>query len=76
MAAQSIPYFWIDDVHITGVCAEKIGVPRTVLSSLILSQSRLKTVKLHGPQSTDPFILGPPDLTSAGIKELWRAIPE
>ncbi|XP_026733571.1 beta-1,3-galactosyltransferase 5-like [Trichoplusia ni] len=75
-AAQSTPYFWIDDVHITGVIAQKIGIPRTSLSSLILSQGKVNMLKVLGPEYVGPFVLGPPDLTSDRIMEIWKAIPE
>lgn len=74
--AQSIPYFWIDDVHITGVCAQMIGVTRTPLSKLILSQTKVKMLQILGPKYVGPFLLGPPDLSSVKIKEIWKSIPE
>uniref|UniRef100_A0A2A4JLU4 Hexosyltransferase n=2 Tax=Heliothis virescens TaxID=7102 RepID=A0A2A4JLU4_HELVI len=74
--AQSTPYFWIDDVHITGVIAEKIGVARTPLSSLILTPSNVNRLKLFGPKYVGPFVLGPPDLTTDKIIDIWSSIPE
>lgn len=74
--AQVIPYFWIDDVHITGVCAQIIGVSRTPFSSLILSQTKVNMLKMLGPKYIDPFVLGPPDQSADKIKEIWKAIPE
>ncbi|XP_075986984.1 beta-1,3-galactosyltransferase 5 [Anticarsia gemmatalis] len=74
--AQSTPYFWIDDVHITGVCAQKIGVARTTFTSLILTPNKVNLLTMLGPDYAGPFIFGPPDLSSERIKEIWKAIPE
>ncbi|KAL4712449.1 hypothetical protein ACJJTC_007465 [Scirpophaga incertulas] len=74
--AQNLPYFWIDDVHITGICAQQIGVARTPLASLILNKHRLDLLTSFGPDSAGPFIFGPPDLNVDKIKTIWKAIPE
>ncbi|XP_049881517.1 beta-1,3-galactosyltransferase 5-like [Pectinophora gossypiella] len=74
--AQNIPYFWIDDVHITGVAAEKIMVDRTPLLSLILSSRRVKLLTSMGPEYAGQFLFGPPDLSTDKITEIWKAIPE
>ncbi|KAJ0171194.1 hypothetical protein K1T71_013393 [Dendrolimus kikuchii] len=74
--AQLTPYFWIDDVHITGVIAQKIGVARTPLSSLVLTQIRAGLLKNLGPQYAGQFVFGPPDLSVDKISQLWKAIPE
>ncbi|RVE50595.1 hypothetical protein evm_004719 [Chilo suppressalis] len=74
--AQKLPYFWIDDVHITGVCAQQIGVTRTPLSTLILNQVRVNLLTNLGPKSVGPFLFGPPDLKIEKIKKIWKAIPE
>lgn len=74
--AQNLAYFWIDDVHITGVCAQQIGVARTPLSTLILNQHRVNLLTTLGPESVGPFIFGPPDLNIDKITKIWKAIPE
>ncbi|CAG9796041.1 unnamed protein product [Diatraea saccharalis] len=74
--AQRLPYFWIDDVHITGACAQQIGVARTPLSTLILNQLRVSLLTKLGPKSVGPFIFGPPDLSIDKIKKIWNAIPQ
>ena len=55
--------------------AEKIGVARTPLSSLILTQVSVKQLKVFGPKYVGPFVLGPPDLSSGKIMEIWTSIP-
>ncbi|XP_028178407.1 beta-1,3-galactosyltransferase 5-like [Ostrinia nubilalis] len=74
--AQSLPYFWIDDVHITGICAQMIGVARTPLSSLILNKHRTNLLTMFGPDSVGQFLFGPPDLNLDKINTIWKAIPE
>ncbi|KAM3959910.1 glycosyltransferase [Aphomia sociella] len=75
-AAQSMAYFWIDDVHITGICAQHIGVTRTPLGNLILNRHRANMLISLGPKYIGSFIFGPPDLKSDRITEIWKAIPE
>ncbi|KAL0859398.1 hypothetical protein ABMA27_010587 [Loxostege sticticalis] len=75
-AAQNLPYFWIDDVHITGICAQMIGVTRTPLSSLILNKRRSNLLTMFGLDSVGPFLFGPPDLSLDTINKIWKAIPE
>lgn len=74
--AQKEPYFWIDDVHITGIIAEKIGVPRTPLKNLILSRYRANILTNFGITYSGPFLFGPPDLSVQRIKQIWKAIPK
>lgn len=74
--AQNIPYFWIDDVHITGVIAEMIGVTRTPLSSLILTSKRMNLLTSLGHEYAGEFLFGPPDLSIDKVSQIWKAIPE
>lgn len=74
--AQSIPYFWIDDVHVTGVIAEMVGVTRTPLSSLILSGKRMNLLTSLGPEYAGKFLFGPPDLSVDKVSKIWKAIPK
>ncbi|KAJ2945694.1 hypothetical protein O0L34_g534 [Tuta absoluta] len=74
--AQNIPYFWIDDVHITGVIAEKIGISRTSLSRLVLTKKRGDLLTAQGPASAGQFLFGPQDLKVSRIVEMWKAIPQ
>ncbi|KAG6448263.1 hypothetical protein O3G_MSEX005403 [Manduca sexta] len=73
-AAQNTPYFWIDDVHITGDLAQKIGVARTQLSNLILSSRKADVLAKLGPRYAGHFLFGPPDLKVERINQLWHAL--
>ncbi|CAH1643955.1 unnamed protein product [Spodoptera littoralis] len=74
--AQDLPYFWIDDVHITGVIAEKIDVPRTQLASFILSTISIQTLKALGPKYIQQFMFSPPDMSLNQITDIWNLISE
>lgn len=74
--AQTLPYFWIDDVHITGVIAEIIGVPRTQLVSFILSTISIQKLKALGPKYIQQFMFSPPDMSLNQITDLWNLISE
>ncbi|KAI5635321.1 galactosyltransferase domain-containing protein [Phthorimaea operculella] len=76
VTAQNIPYFWIDDVHITGVIAGKAGINRTPLSSLVLTKKRGNMLTARGPESAGQFLFGPQDLKVSRIVEMWKAIPQ
>ncbi|XP_060810064.1 lactosylceramide 1,3-N-acetyl-beta-D-glucosaminyltransferase-like, partial [Amyelois transitella] len=69
--AQSISYFWIDDVQITGICAQKIGVPRKPLGNRILTRDISESFLKLGPNYFGPFLFGPPDLTIYDILNTW-----
>ncbi|XP_063390029.1 beta-1,3-galactosyltransferase 5-like [Cydia fagiglandana] len=74
--AQSTPYFWIDDVHVTGVVAQQIGVARTPLASLVLSRNRATMLTSLGADYAGKFLFGPPDISVSKISQIWKAIPE
>lgn len=74
--AQEAPYFWIDDVHITGVIAQHIGVARTSIDSLILSTSRAHILQSLGPKYSGSFLFGPQDLSVSQMRNIWKAIPK
>lgn len=78
-AAQVAPYFWIDDVHVTGIIAEKIGLTPTSMSGLFLSPIKadllVRLKNLANIEYMSKYILGPTDLSSAKMLQIWRAIP-
>lgn len=74
--AQKTPYFWIDDVHITGIIAQQIGVPRTPLKNLILSRYRANILTNFGISYSGEFLFGPPDISVERILQIWNSIPE
>ena len=71
--AQREPYFWIDDVHITGTLARKVNLTHTSLHSLILTGKDMHKL-LENPNDRKEFLFGPPDLTERNIKALHKLI--
>ncbi|GBP04838.1 Beta-1,3-galactosyltransferase 5 [Eumeta japonica] len=74
-AAANSPYFWIDDVHITGILAEQLRIPRTPFGSLVLSSHRANLLLAFGASYVGEFLLGPPDITVPKMNQIWKAIP-
>lgn len=70
--AQTLPYFWIDDVHITGTVASKLNISIANTNGLFLSSEkqddllnfRIKPEKLR-------FFFARPNLQESEIRKLW-----
>lgn len=71
--AQKEPYFWIDDVHITGTLARKVNLTHSSLHSLVLTGESMHQL-LENPDIRREFLFGPPDLTEYNIKALHNLI--
>ncbi|KAJ8705327.1 hypothetical protein PYW07_011154 [Mythimna separata] len=69
-AAQSTPFFWIDDAHITGVIAAQIGVERTQLSNFVMDKLELRRWKWFQPNSDKSLIFGH-SLSPEKMVEIW-----
>ncbi|XP_015120459.1 beta-1,3-galactosyltransferase 5 isoform X1 [Diachasma alloeum] len=69
--AQRQPYFWIDDVHITGTVAGKVNLTHSSIHSLVLSSDDMMQL-LNDPDSRQEFLFGPPNLGEDHIKALHR----
>ncbi|XP_076182799.1 beta-1,3-galactosyltransferase 5 [Ptiloglossa arizonensis] len=72
-AAQKEPYFWIDDVHITGTLAKKVNITQTSLHYLVLNDLTMKDL-LSNPKSRRDFLFGPPNLTENEIRALQSLV--
>lgn len=68
--AQKEPYFWIDDVHITGVLARKINITHTSLDSLVLTTENMHNLLQNRSNQRD-FLFGPPNLVEKEIRALY-----
>lgn len=75
LKAQKLPYFWIDDVHITGNVATKLNIAITPANNFYLTND-LQRKLLNGIISVAnvPFFFAQPNLEEAEIKELWKLI--
>lgn len=71
--AQKLPYFWIDDVHITGTVAKNINLTQTSLHSMILSEHMTKLL-LQSSKIKKKFFLGPPNLMENQIRALHNVL--
>lgn len=82
--AQRQPYFWIDDVHVTGTLAQAVGVRITAFRSIdgLYMSKRQRDALLAGgpPQSFEDrtamemFVFTEPNLQGAQIRQLWRMV--
>lgn len=71
--AQKEPYFWIDDVHITGTLARKVNLTQTSLHYLMLTNENMQDL-LSNPRSHREFLFGPPNLTENEIRALQNLV--
>ncbi|KAK1133871.1 hypothetical protein K0M31_011657 [Melipona bicolor] len=71
--AQKEPYFWIDDVHITGTLARKVNLTQTSLHYLVLTNENMQDL-LSNPSSHREFLFGPPNLTENEIRALQSLV--
>lgn len=71
--AQKEPYFWIDDVHITGTLARKVNLTQTSLHSWVLTTESMRDL-LSNPSTRRDFLFGPPDLTESWIRALHSLV--
>lgn len=71
-AAQTHPYYWIDDVHVTGIVAHSIDIRHKSTSPLVISGSNYDAIikkKYNG--ELVPFIFGFIEISPANMRTLW-----
>ncbi|KAJ6641724.1 Beta-1,3-galactosyltransferase 1 [Pseudolycoriella hygida] len=73
--AQHTPYFWIDDVHVTGTLAKATNLTITPIGDLYLNYKQEDNV-INGYQnsSTSLFLFTSPNLTEKEIRKLWKLV--
>lgn len=73
--AQQQPYFWIDDVHLTGTLAQRINVTITPFGSMLLGKSQKDAIIANKLNATDQmFFFTTPDLPEDHIRKMWKAV--
>ncbi|XP_039437369.1 beta-1,3-galactosyltransferase 5 [Culex pipiens pallens] len=73
--AMRQPYFWIDDVHITGTIAQRINVTITPTDTMLLNRTQKDAIVEGRANATDQlFFFTTPDLREGEIRKLWRAV--
>lgn len=75
LEAQKLPYFWIDDVHITGTVASNLNISITPFDNMYLDEKSLQKV-LSGDLKVEDsqFIFAYPNLERKDIEHLWKLI--
>lgn len=73
--AQQQPYFWIDDVHLTGTIAQRINATITPTGSMLLNKSQKDAIIENKLNATEQlFFFTTPDLRQGEIRQLWKAV--
>ncbi|XP_031619998.1 beta-1,3-galactosyltransferase 5 isoform X2 [Contarinia nasturtii] len=75
--AQQTPYFWIDDVHITGTLAQHLNLNITTLGKYYLNSIQLNdliTDKLHLSSIEPMFLFAEPNIHEEQIRALWNTV--
>lgn len=74
-AAQRTPYFWIDDVHVTGTLAAAANVTISPLGASFLSRPEMSALLEGGREPAfDYFLFTVPNLTEEKIRAIWRHV--
>lgn len=75
MQAQKFPFFWIDDVHITGNVASKLNISIASTGGLFLNEEQQNDM-LSGRIQPDkiPFFFARPNLSESVIRKLWKKV--
>lgn len=72
--AQKEPYFWIDDVFITGILAKKVNLTHMSIHSLVLGRTEMKNIFSNPIAYHKEFIFGPPNLSEDQIMALHKFV--
>lgn len=68
---QSAPYFWIDDVHITGTLAKNLKLKHTNAKEYILGYLDQNQVINRTLLTYKAFLYAPADVSPATIRIFW-----
>lgn len=73
--AQKLPYFWVDDVYITGIIATKLNISIASTNSLFLTVDRQNDLISGRIQAENvPFFFAQPNLGEKEIRDLWKLV--
>ncbi|XP_050074533.1 lactosylceramide 1,3-N-acetyl-beta-D-glucosaminyltransferase B [Anopheles maculipalpis] len=73
--AQRQPFFWIDDVHITGTVAQQVNVTITPMDGLYLdSEAKSDLLENRVDASRAVFFFTNPNLSTDEIQRLWETV--
>ncbi|KAJ8930138.1 hypothetical protein NQ314_017104 [Rhamnusium bicolor] len=67
-------YFWIDDVYITGIVADKINIINHIdIFALTLTTSEIRSI-INFSHEFKPFLFGSADMNGNDILSLWKYV--
>ncbi|XP_044766999.1 beta-1,3-galactosyltransferase 5-like [Coccinella septempunctata] len=70
--AQQSQYFWVDDVFITGILAEKSNIPHFNLRNIVISKGKMDEIADGRCDATNgKILLGRPNIESDLVRKLW-----
>lgn len=73
--AQKLPYFWIDDVHITGTVASKLNISIASTTGFFLNATQQNDLLEQRVEAKSlPFFFALPNLTEDLIRRLWGLV--
>ncbi|XP_054718029.1 beta-1,3-galactosyltransferase 5-like [Uloborus diversus] len=72
LLSSKVPYFWIDDVHITGTLASRLGISHVDFSDKLDLTSVNMDKWLNSEHLVRPFLFGYPDSDAETIFALWN----
>lgn len=77
--AQQLPYFWIDDVHVTGTLAQHINLNITEVGKYYMNSDKRDNIfngRMHLNEIEPMFLFTEPDLIEDQIRQLWTVTSE
>ena len=74
-AAQEEPFFWIDDVYVTGILAKKVNVTPTPMKDTLISARALKFI-IDRTHYVKQIMIGPPNLPVNMIRNLHNIVTD
>lgn len=72
--AQQLPYFWIDDVHLTGTVATKSNITITPFGNLYVDEDNLKNLLKTNAKPSNQFIFAYQNLNESNVRKLWKDV--
>jgi hypothetical protein len=74
--SQSMSYFWIDDIFVTGIVAKKVNARLFSIGSLHLPTAKAKQMITNGTKYNDSgqHVFGPHGLQPEEIFQLWALV--
>lgn len=72
-ASAAVPYFWVDDVLVTGILAQRLGLVHVDLGSRLAADGAEARLWLsHAHSREPPTRMGHPDLDTELVYQLWN----